>query len=103
MQEAARLLPKSDWHLSLCSKAWSDLTYMDEIEGQFKEDMNDQIKRDVNEKAFEYSAQACYKLEACLSELMLLHELLWLKLWSTSRTSCLCARFGRSFLGLWSQ
>lgn len=51
------MLPNSFEHLALCSKAWSDATYLDEIPGQFRERLTDQMKREVNEKALEYSRQ----------------------------------------------
>lgn len=57
VQEAAKLMPGSFWHLSLCSKAWSDLTYMDEIQGKYREGLSSSDKREVNEKALEFSSQ----------------------------------------------
>ena len=50
-------MPGSCQHLALCSKAWSDVTYMDEIQGRFREKLTTQMKRDVNEKAIKYSIQ----------------------------------------------
>ena len=50
-------MPGSCQHLALCSKAWSDVTYMDEIQGRFREKLTNEMKRDVNEKAIEYSIQ----------------------------------------------
>lgn len=56
-QEAAKLMPGSYWHLSLCSKAWSDVTYLDEVQSKFREPLTVQMKREVNEKALQYSSK----------------------------------------------
>lgn len=56
MQEILKILPDSCEHLALCSKAWSDATYLDEIHtSKFKEPLSIQNKRDVNLKAKEYA------------------------------------------------
>lgn len=42
----------------MCSKAWSDLTYLDEIHRlPHKEVLTDEQKRDVNTKAISYCEQ----------------------------------------------
>ena len=55
LQEILKILPDSCQHLSLCSKAWSDATYLDEIHNQFKEPLSNADKRDVNLKAKQYA------------------------------------------------
>lgn len=50
-QEILKLMPESCEHLALCSKAWSDATYLDEIHNKFKEPLSNQMKKEVNMKA----------------------------------------------------
>lgn len=58
LQEANRLLPGKAEILSLCSKAWSDVTYLDEIHNvSYKESLSDEQKREVNTKAIGYCEQ----------------------------------------------
>ena len=54
-----KLLPESCEHLALCSKAWSDATYLDEIHNKFKEPLSNQMKKDVNMKARELAIKVC--------------------------------------------
>lgn len=61
VQEAIQLEPSSQ-NLARCSKAWSDLTYMDEIQGKFHEPLTHEAKRHFNEKALAYSKQVCFIL-----------------------------------------
>lgn len=58
VQEANRILPGQSEILSMCSKAWSDMTYLDEIHRlPHKEVLTDEQKRDVNTKAISYCEQ----------------------------------------------
>ncbi len=60
VQEANRLLPGRPEILSLCSKAWSDVTYLDEIHNiPYKETLTDEQKREVNTKAISYCEEVC--------------------------------------------
>jgi hypothetical protein len=53
-QEANRLMPGDSNTLALCSKAWSDITYLDDIK---REKLTDEQKREVNAKAITYCEQ----------------------------------------------
>eukprot|EP00884_Botryococcus_braunii_P006378 jgi/Botrbrau1/15741/Bobra.4_1s0109.1 len=58
-EEANRLMPGQSEILSLCSKAWSDVTYLDEIHNiPHKEQLSDEQKREVNTKAISYCEEA---------------------------------------------
>jgi len=48
-------MPLSCQTLALCSKAWSDTTYLDEIKGAFREKLTDDMKRSANEMGVAYS------------------------------------------------
>lgn len=47
-------MPGDSNTLALCSKAWSDITYLDDIK---REKLSDEQKREVNAKAITYCEQ----------------------------------------------
>lgn len=57
MQDANKLVPNTVDTLCLAAKAWSDVTYLDEIETIKRERLSIQDKQNVNLKAMEYAKQ----------------------------------------------
>ncbi|BDA42221.1 probable regulator of microtubule dynamics protein 3 [Coccomyxa sp. Obi] len=57
-EDANKLVPNTVDTLCLAAKAWSDVTYLDEIETNKREGLSIQDKQNVNLKAMEYAKQA---------------------------------------------
>ena len=56
-QEANALVPDATDTLCLAAKAWSDLCYLDEIEGPCREPLSTADKQAVNRRAMQYAQQ----------------------------------------------